>query len=317
MKEINDKPVLVICGPTASGKTRVGIEVAKILRGEIISADARQFYQLMDIGTAKPTLAERAEVPHHLVDFADINSQISANDFREMALELIEQIYSQENVPMIVGGSGMYIRALEEGFFEGPKANHKFRRMLEYKIEKEGIEKFHKRLQKVDPETAERLSPRDKSRIIRALEVYQETGKSITELQRENPKPRTEYTFIKAGLKWPRELLYHRINRRVQDMVNAGLVDEVKRVFDHLQPGASKAHKALGYREFKKHIDGEIGLEEAIELTRLHTRHYAKRQITWFRGDLDIKWFSPRKPGIAERIAEYFEERVLRVKKLD
>ncbi|MCP4633293.1 MAG: tRNA (adenosine(37)-N6)-dimethylallyltransferase MiaA [candidate division Zixibacteria bacterium] len=309
MTKINDYPVLVICGPTASGKTRIGIDVAKELTGEIISADARQFYQLMDIGTAKPTLEERAEVPHHLVDFADINEQITAADFRTMALDCIKQIIERGNIPIIVGGSGLYIRALEEGFFEGPKADYKFRRVQEFKIEKYGIEKLHKILKKVDPETAERLSPKDKSRIIRALEVFKSEGKGITQLQRERSSPSTNYMFIKIGIRWPRDILYQRINQRVAHMVNCGLVDEVKVVYENLHSKSSKIFKALSYREFRKHLEGEYDLERAIYLTQLHTRHYAKRQITWFKADPDIKWFDPMQEGIVDRLVDYYRKR--------
>lgn len=305
-----NKPVLVICGPTASGKTRIGIEVAKSIGGEIVSADARQFYRLMDIGTAKPTSEERAEVPHHLIDFADINSQVSAADFREMAVKLIEIILSRGDTPIVVGGSGLYIRALEEGFFEGPGADHKYRRLLEYKIEKYGIEILYKKLKAVDPETAARLKPRDRSRIIRALEVYKAIGKGITQLQREGDYPSNDFYFIKVGIRWPREVLYERINRRVLAMVDAGLVEEVKTVYENLQRGSSLAHKALGYREFKRFLDGEYDIDRAITLTQQHTRNYAKRQITWFKADPEIKWFDATKPGIVERIIEHYKRAI-------
>jgi len=307
---IKDKPVLVICGPTASGKTRISIDVAKIIRGEIISADARQFYELMDIGTSKPTLEERAEVPHHLVDFADINDQISAADFRRLALACLEDISDRGNAAIVVGGSGLYLKALEEGFFDGPKADPKYRRYLEHKIEKDGIETLHDKLRKIDPSTADRLSPRDRSRIIRALEVFKATGRSITDLQKEGKYPESEYVFIKVGIRWPRDILYGRIDQRVLNMVDAGFIEEIKVVYGNLHPGISQAFKALGYREFKRFLDGEYDMNHAIYLTQLHTRHYAKRQMTWFRADPDIEWFDPRQPDIATCIVDYFRNRI-------
>lgn len=305
-----DKPVLVICGPTASGKTRVGIDVAKMINGEIISADARQFYKLMDIGTAKPTLEERAEVPHHLVDFIDINNHLSAADFRELALRKIEEIFARGCNPIVVGGSGMYIKALEEGFFEGPKADHKLRRYLEWKIAREGIETLYKKLKRIDPDTADRLSPNDRARIVRALEVHHVTGKSISTLQAEGKYQTTDHRFLKVGIRFPRDVLYNRINERVVHMVNSGLVEEVRAVFDSLRPESSHLFKSLGYREFKGYLDGKHDLDKAIMHTQQKTRNYAKRQLTWFRGDSEIKWFDANKPDIAGRIAEYFKKAV-------
>ncbi len=304
------KPVLVICGPTASGKTRIGIEVAKKMNGEIISADARQFYKMMSIGTAQPSLEERAEIPHHLVGFADINNHISAADFRKLAIECIENIYAQGNLPIFVGGSGLYIRALEEGFFEGPKRDSKYRLYLENKIEKEGIETIYRKLEKLDPETATRLHPNDRARIVRALEVYRSTGRSITALQKEGKYPQTDYDFIKIGIRLRRDTLYQRINERVLRMVEDGLIAEVKMVYENLRPQSSHLFKTLAYREFKGYLDGEYDLDRAVYLTQLHTRHYAKRQMTWFRADKDIKWFNPEKIGVVDRIVRYFRNRI-------
>jgi len=301
-----DKPVLVICGPTGSGKTKIGIDVARRIGGEIISADARQFYKLMDIGTAKPTPEERAQVPHHLVDIANINDHITAADFRDLALKCIAGIFCRGCIPIIVGGSGLYIRALEKGFFEGPKADPQYRRYLESRIEKEGIESLYKYIQEIDRATADRLSPRDRSRIIRALEVHNSTGKSMTTLWNESQRRQSEYEFIKAGIRWLRAELHKRIDARVKQMVEAGFIDEVKIVQENIHPDSIHLFKSLGYREFKGYLDGNYDLDRAIYLTQLRTHQYAKRQMTWFNADPDIRWFDPQENDVVENIISYF-----------
>lgn len=286
---MNKKTVIVIVGPTASGKTSLSIEIAKKMQGEIISADSMQIYKEMDVATAKPTLEEMQGIPHHLMGFLEPTENFSVADFKVKALSAIEDIFKRGKQPIVAGGTGFYVDTLIKNttFFDFDK-NEK-RNELSDRLEKEGIEKLYDELKEVDPASAEKLHINDIKRILRALEVYYSTGKTITlqsELSHENE---SEYNWFIIGLTAEnREILYDRINRRVDIMLNNGLLDEAEKFFSSEKSGTSK--QAIGYKEFKPYFDGEATLEEVIESLKRETRRYAKRQLTWFRRNPDINW---------------------------
>ena len=286
---MNKKTVIVIVGPTASGKTSLSIEIAKKMQGEIISADSMQIYKEMDIATAKPTLEEMQGIPHHLMGFLEPTENFSVADFKEKALSAIEDIFKRGKQPIVAGGTGFYVDTLIKNttFFDFDK-NEK-RNELSDRLEKEGIEKLYDELKEVDPASAEKLHINDIKRILRALEVYYSTGKTITlqsELSHENE---SEYNWFIIGLTSEnREILYDRINRRVDIMLDNGLLDEAEKFFSSEKSGTSK--QAIGYKELKPYLDGEATLDEVTESLKRETRRYAKRQLTWFRRNPDINW---------------------------
>jgi tRNA dimethylallyltransferase len=243
----------------------------------------------MDIGTAKPTSEERQQVPHHLVDFLELDQPFTVADYQKLADKKIQEICGQGKQPLFVGGSGLYFRAIVDGLFDGPSADPKLRTELREEAQEFGREKLHQKLARIDPETAGRVHPNDIVRVIRALEVYEKTGEPISVLQSQwNEEPR--YDFVAIALNRPRELLYQRIERRVDEMIEKGLVQEVKKLLE-LYPRDCRAMQCFGYREIASYLNGEIGIEEAIELTCRRTRKFSKRQLTWFRNDDRIRWF--------------------------
>lgn len=286
---MNKKTVIVIVGPTASGKTSLSIKIAKKMQGEIISADSMQIYKEMDIATAKPTTEEMQGIPHHLMGFLEPTENFSVADFKVKALSAIEDIFKRGKQPIVAGGTGFYVDTLIKNttFFDFDK-NEK-RNELSDRLEKEGIEKLYDELKEVDPASAEKLHINDIKRILRALEVYYSTGKTITlqsELSHENE---SEYNWFIIGLTAEnREILYDRINRRVDIMLDNGLLDEAEKFFSSEKSGTSK--QAIGYKELKPYFDGEATLEEVTESLKRETRRYAKRQLTWFRRNPDINW---------------------------
>jgi len=276
-----------LTGPTASGKTEVGVLVAEARGAEIISLDSMAVYRGMDIGTAKPTSEEQARVPFHLVDILEPNEEFSAADYVRLALKAAGDIRSRGRQPIFVGGTPMYLKRLLEGVFHGPRADWEFRRSLRARAREEGTDGLHSELARVDPEAAQRIHANDLRRIERALEVHHLTGRPISELQRENrgalPGPRRI-----VGLQRSREDLYGRIDQRVERMWAEGFVEEVRRL---AEVGLSRsASQALGYREVLRHLAGELSSDEAKQLTKRHTRRFARRQLTWFRSLPDIEW---------------------------
>ena len=290
--------VTIICGPTAVGKTALAMEWAKKNNAEIISADSGQIYRGMDIGTAKPTPAQRKEVSFHLLDIIDPGERFSAADFRRLALEAIDDIQSRGKRAVVAGGTGLYLKALEEGIFEGPSANPFIRQKLERRMKEQGVESLHEELQRVDPEAAAAIPKGNKQRLIRALEVYQVAGKPISEFWREHSEAiqsrsqGSELTFEKIGLSLPKEELHRRIEARVDDMVQEGLVKEVEMLLEEWGDNAPGL-KIIGYKEIISHVRGHMDLDDAVALIKLRTRQYAKRQMTWFRKDSEIKWKDP------------------------
>ncbi|MEN3002136.1 MAG: tRNA (adenosine(37)-N6)-dimethylallyltransferase MiaA [Armatimonadota bacterium] len=278
----------VILGPTAVGKTEVGLQVAECIDAEIISADSAAVYRGMDIGTAKPTPAERARVRFHLIDVADPDEPFTAAKFRELALEAIRDIQARGKRVLIVGGTGLYLRVLLHGFsLAPPPRDPELRRQLQQQAQQQGLHTLYERLQKVDPQAAARIHPNDAVRIIRALEVYEMTGQPISAWQ---ARAESELPALKFGLTMPRPLLYRRIDARVDQMMAQGFLHEVQNL---LSKGYNKdlpALKGLGYRHLIAHLMGEMGLDEAVRQWKRDTRRFAKRQMTWFRREPGVHW---------------------------
>jgi tRNA dimethylallyltransferase len=301
------KKILTILGPTASGKTKVSLEIADILKGEIISADSRQIYRFMDIGTAKPGLEERKKVPHHLIGIVNPDEYFSAADYSTKAREAIKNILGRGKEPIVVGGSGLYLRALFKGIFKGPGKDEKLRSGLKEKAQKYGVEFLFNELEKKDPEAAKKIGPHNLVRIIRALEVYELTGKKISELQKKGEYPPEEHNFVKIGLELDREHLYQKIDQRVEQMIKAGLVDEVKSLKEKGYDLRFAPLRTFGYKEIFQHLDGKMSLDEATQNIKLETRHYAKRQITWFKKEEGIFWIDAEKENLRDEILRIFE----------
>lgn len=302
--------VLVILGPTGVGKTKVSLEVADILKGEIISADSRQIYKYLDIGTAKPTEEEQNKVAFHLIDIVEPDEKFSASDYAKGAKKEIREVIERKKVPIVVGGSGLYLRALFKGFFKGPKANHQIREKLKEESEKFGKKFLHGRLKEKDLEAALRIHPNDEIRIIRALEVCELTGKTITELQKKGGYEPEEFEFVKIGLNLDRKKLYERINRRVDQMMQDGLLDEVKKIkkMGYSSPCANLPWKTVGYKEMFSYLEGKYILEKAIDLLKMNTRRYAKRQLTWFKKEKDVIWLDAGKDDLVFSIIKEFSK---------
>ncbi len=289
--------IICIAGPTASGKTDLSIALAKALDGEIISCDSMQVYRHMDIGTAKPTLEERAGIPHYMLDVADPEEAFSVSRYCQMATPILEDILARGKTAIVVGGTGLYMDALIRGNAFAPYPATGRREELETIAATEGIEKVIEMLRQVDPESADRLHPSDQKRIIRAMEVYMETGKSITQhnLETQALPPRFEATWF-ALQDENRQNLYDRIDRRVEKMLEMGLLEEIKGLFRMGIPEKATAMQAIGYKEFVAYLAGNCTLEEACAQVQQSSRHYAKRQLTWFRKNPKIHWLT-RKPG--------------------
>lgn len=287
-------PVIVILGPTATGKSALAIELAERLGGEIVNADSLQVYRGLDVGTAKPTPEERARVPHHLVDVLEPTERYSAGEFARRARAAIAQIRSRGHRPIVVGGSGLYLRALLEGISPVPPGDPAVRRRLRERLDHEGLDALYTELQARDPATADRLPPGDTQRILRALEVVEVSGTPLSEWIARHPYGEERLAAVRVGLTLPRRLLYDAIARRVACMLERGWVEEVARLMARGLGTAAPAFQAIGYREIARHLAGEWTLDRAVEETVRATRRYAKRQLTWFRRERDIIWLDAR-----------------------
>lgn len=280
--------VLAIVGPTAAGKSAVALEVAMRAGGEIVSADSMQVYRGLDIGTAKPSAAELALVPHHLIDLADPRHDFSVAVYQRLAREAVEDISRRGLLPVVVGGSGLYVRALLHPYdFAAPGANPAVRAALEQRAAAEGPESLHAELLRADPAAAARIHPRDTRRLVRALEVWRVTGRPISaSWQGEG----FVYDALLVGLRVSPAELYARIEKRVEAMLEAGLLDEVRRLTGEGYSGALVAGQALGYKEIVAYLEGQVTLSEAVDRVKTATRRYAKRQMTWFRREPGVVW---------------------------
>lgn len=281
--------LIAVVGPTAVGKTKVSIELAKRLNGEIINGDSMQVYIGMDIGTAKITEEETEGVPHHLFDIKQPVDSYSASEFQQLARPVVSAVNEREAIPILVGGTGMYIKALTHHFnFTQTASDSSFREEMDDYVEHHGVKKLHEKLQKVDPHSAESIHPNNVRRVIRALEVYHVTGSPASERRnRENESP---YQLAAIGLTMERDSLYERINKRVDQMIEYGLVEEVRTLYEN-DVRNCQSIQAIGYKEIYAYLRGEYSLDEAISMLKQNSRRYAKKQFTWFRRQMNIRWF--------------------------
>ncbi len=288
-----EKPKIVaIIGPTAAGKSSLAVDLASRFGGEIISADSVQVYRFLDIGTAKPSPADRRGIPHHLIDFLNPDEDYSAALFREQADNIIRCLHTGRIPVFVVGGTGLYLKALTRGLFHGPSADPRLRQEFQETAEKRGSPFLHEKLREIDPAAAARISPQDALRIIRALEVFALTRTPISGFQGEHRFGDHPYEILKIGLWVTREDLYRRIELRVERMIQTGWVGEVRSVLNKGYSPQAKPLQSLGYKHIVSHLSGAMPLEEAIPLIKQNTRRYAKRQLTWFKADPRINWFS-------------------------
>lgn len=304
----SEKPkIAIIVGPTAIGKTDISIEVAKALNGEIISADSAQVYKYMDIGTAKIKPEEMQGIKHYMIDEVTPDQSFSVAQFRDRAQQYINEISSRGKLPIITGGTGLYINALLNNLeFTQSIGDEGFREEMQQIADEKGNDYLHSMLKDIDPESYERLHPNDVRRVIRALEVHKFTGKSISYFQEESKKAPEKYDYAFVGLTMDRQRLYDRINKRVDIMLVKGLMEEVKKLLDMGYTSDMVSMQALGYKEIVQYLSGEITLEEAVFILKRDSRHYAKRQLTWFRRDERIQWFD----------VEEYQERTILVKNI-
>jgi len=302
------RKVLVLVGPTASGKSRLSIPLASRLNGEIISADSRQIYRHMDIGTAKPSPGERGKIRHYFVDELDPAEHFDAGEFGRRGRGTIDEVFRKGKLPIVVGGSGLYIRALVDGFFEGPSADSGVRTELFERAREDGNESLLRELERVDPEAARGMLPTNIRRIVRALEVYTLTGAPMTSLQKSNVPANFVPTIF--GLRWKRDLLYRRINERVDKMLADGFLEEVRRLQQLGYSPDLNALQTVGYKEAFEHLGGRISEDVMIELMKRNSRRYAKRQMTWFRGDERIVWIDVSDESGFDEIAESIAEQM-------
>ena len=285
--------IVVFCGPTGVGKTAISLKAAGMFDGEIVNADSMQVYKELDIGTAKPTPKEQAAARHHLIDVLEPTEDFDAARFEILAKKVIAEISALGKIPLVVGGTGFYINALICGLPETAATDPAIRRRLKRKLKQSGSEALYRRLQQVDPITADRLHPNDTFRVIRALEVFETTGEPLSEIHTRRPFETKRYDALKIGLNRPRQALYSQIDQRVEKMMAAGFLQEVETLLKKGYGAELKSMQALGYRHMTAFIRGEVTWEEAVATMQRDTRHYAKRQLTWFRKDTEIQWRHP------------------------
>jgi tRNA dimethylallyltransferase len=303
------KPKLaIILGPTGVGKSEVAVDAAFELNGEVINADSQLVYRHMDIGTAKPPASARAQVPHHLIDVIDPDGEFNAALYRALALKAIQNVKERGKKPIVCGGTGLYLRALIQGLFVGPAKNAALRQRLENEAQERGLNVLYERLRQVDPDATHWIHPNDRYRITRALEVFELTGKGISRWQKEHGFAESAFQVLKIGLNRERQELYDQINRRCEEMIARGLVEEVKGLVEKGYGLDLPALQSVGYRQIGLHLRGQLGLEEAVTLIKRDTRHLAKRQLTWFRADKEIHWFHPEtgRKAILETVRRFF-----------
>jgi len=303
-----EKPsIIVIAGPTCVGKTGAAIALAEGLGGEIIGADAMQVYRRLDIGTAKPTQEERACVPHHLIDVADPDEPFSAARFRALADAVIRDLHYRGAPAIVAGGTGLYIKALTRGLFETREVDASIRKRLRTEAEgAAGLTMLYKRLDKVDPKSAQKIHPNDRYRILRALEIFESTGSPISRYHQDHRFSECPYRVLKMGLFMDREILYGRINRRVDQMIASGFVEEVKALLDAGFGPQLKSMQSIGYRHIVGFLLGGLSWDEAVDTLKRDTRRYAKRQYTWFRANSQMVWFEPREIDAMRKRVDVF-----------
>ena len=287
------QPLIILTGPTASGKTALSVELAKRIGGEIISADSMQVYRHMDVGSAKVTVEEMDGVPHHLIDVLDPQDAFNVVVFQEMAKKAMKEIYANGHIPIVAGGTGFYIQALLNDIdFTENDGDTEYRQSLEKLAAEQGAEVLHEKLRQVDPASADAIHANNVKRVIRALEFYQQTGKKISEHNEEERQKESPYNFAYYVLNMDRALLYSRIDQRVDLMVEHGLVEEVEKLKSMGCTRDMVSMQGLGYKEILDYLGGECSLEEAIYVLKRDTRHFAKRQLTWFKREKEVTWIN-------------------------
>lgn len=286
--------VIIIAGPTASGKTAIALTLAREFQAAIVSADSVQVYRFLDIGSAKPTLSERNSVQHYMIDIRYPDQDFSAGDYVKEARAVIEKIVEKSMVPLVVGGTGLYIRLLRGGIADLPQADIKLRSKFRELEQKEGSGSLFRKLEAIDPASAQKIGPSNLGRILRALEVFELTGRPISEFHKDHALRDCPYEILYVGLTSQREKLYRSIDNRVDSMINGGLLEEARDLFDRGYNKNLKSLQSLGYRHAGMVLAGEMDLSEATQVMKKDTRHYAKRQLTWFRSEPDVRWFDPQ-----------------------
>ena len=290
---MNKPKVIVICGPTASGKTTLSIQLAQKINGEIISSDSMQIYKDMNIGTAKPDQQEMQGIKHYLLDFVEPNQRYSVADYKKDAENAIEDILQKGKVPIIVGGTGLYVDSLIYGIeYPNIEFDENYRKELERRVEKEGLEKLYEKAKKIDPQAMKKISRNDQKRILRVLEIYNATGKTKTEQEIQSRKNEVKYDYRVFAINMDREKLYDRINKRVDIMIQKGLIEEVENLLKKYNEFPT-AMQGLGYKEVVEYIQGKVLKEDMIENIKRESRRYAKRQITWFKKNKQTIWIGP------------------------
>ena len=302
-----NKTLIVIAGPTAVGKTAIAIQVAKHYNTVVLSADSRQFYREMSIGTAKPDADELAAVKHYFIDSHSIQENFSVGDFEKQALALLDELFKEYDTVVMAGGSGLYIKAVCEGFDNLPVADRGIRHRLNQDFTEFGIRHLQERLKEVDPDYYEQVDIQNPQRLIRALEVFETTGKPISYYRKSTVNKRP-FNIVKIGLNLPRDILYQQINYRVDKMMELGLIDEVKSLIPHRNLNALNT---VGYSELFDYFDGNTDLESALELIKQNTRHFAKRQLTWFRKDKDMHWLEADDEDVVNDIVRQAENQLV------
>jgi tRNA dimethylallyltransferase len=294
--------VIVIVGPTCSGKTSLAILLAERLNSEIISADSRQIYKYLNIGTAKPGKEQLEKIRHHFIGILEPDESYNVSRFEIDALNLIQRLASEEKIPIVAGGSGLYVKALIDGIFDVAAADEKLRKQFLEKRKLYGNDFLYDELKKTDPESASKMLPQNWKRVMRALEVYYTTGKPIGVHHMEQQR-KTNFNFLQFGLDWDRRILYENIELRVDEMISSGLVDETKSLIKKYDRSINSLN-TVGYKEIISYLDGEITLDRAVELIKRNTRRFAKRQLTWFRADKKINWCNVHSQNDLEVLAD-------------
>jgi len=309
-EKIGDLPVILLAGPTASGKTSLAIRLAQSLATEIVNADSMQVYRHMDIGTAKPSAAQRAEVPHHILDVADPNEPFDAARYLEVAAPVVKSLHERGKIPIVAGGTGLYMKVLTRGICSGPTSDPETKEYLLRDESEKGLAWLHSELARVDPKTASRVHPHDRQRVLRALEVFRLTGVPLSLHQERHRFEQSIFPTIKIFIFRDREELYERINRRVEVMLESGFRDEVENLLALGYGPELKAMQSLGYRQLAAHVLGGLSLDRVVYLIQRETRRYAKRQLTWFRADPEFHSFHAEDfEGILSWISEKLSNR--------
>ena len=301
--QASSRPLVVLVGPTAVGKSEIGLRLARALDTDLLAADSRQVYRGMDIATDKPTPEQRQGVPHHLIDLVDPDESFNAGQYRHLALQEIERLYGEGRVPLIVGGTGLYVRTLIHGLCDAPRADQAYRAVLLQEARAQGGYFLHHELTRVDPELAARLHPHDEVKIVRALEVHHLSGRRLSDMQRQHRFAEQSFSVLMIGLNRDRAQLYRRIDDRVETMFARGVVEETERLLANGYGRELGAMKGLGYQQVAGYLAGDYDRAEALRLLKRDTRHFAKRQLTWFRKEPGLRWCALSEHESSEDIA--------------